>query len=155
MDNKCDKYIEMILSSDGDYPDPVMRHICDCHECRAVASEWRTVRLMAKKTKVKEENNSQSGLAIIERLRRSKAVLSSFKISYVAGALITFFIIAIFMFSDKRPGDNLNHGVDEALLSWTSPLDYKLFEINTELELNIETLSENIPESTINTGAQP
>lgn len=155
MDNKCDKYIETILSCDGDYPDQVMRHIRDCHECRAVASEWRTVRLMAKKTKVKEENNSPSGLAIIKRLRRSKAVLSSFKTTYVAGALVTVFIIAVFMFSDKRPEDNLIQGIDDALLSWTSPLDAKLFEINTELELNLEMLSENIPESVINTGAQP
>ena len=155
MDNKCDKYIEMILSSDGDYPDPVMRHIRDCHECRAMASEWRTVRLMAKKTKVREEDHSPAGLSIIKRLRHSKAVLSSFKTTYVAGALVTVFIIAIFMFSDKRPEDNLIHGIDDALLSWDSPLDTKLFEINTEIEFNIETLSENIPESAINTGAQP
>ncbi len=146
MKGNCDKYIELILSTDNNYSDEVKAHISRCNECRAMASEWRVVREMAEQIEVPDLLDAKVRRKIyLRRKRGSKSFLSWSRMGYIAAAASVMLIASVFMFSDKRHElvDAPTYG---ASLKWRSQIDSGIFELETELELNralIKFSSEN------------
>ncbi len=138
MKGNCDKYIELILSTDDNYSDEVKAHISRCNECRAMASEWKVVREMAEQIEVPDLLDSKVRRRISSRRKRgTKFVLSWSRISYIAAAACVILIASVFMFSDKRR-ETVQYGSN---LKWHSHIDSEIFELDTELELNRELIN--------------
>lgn len=136
MKGNCDKYIELILSTDKNYSDEVKAHISRCHECRAMASEWKVVREMAEQIEVPDLLDVKVRKRIsLHRKERTRPVFTWSRIGYVAAAACVMLFASVFLFSDKRlqPVEKPQYGTS---LKWHSQIDTGIFELETELELN-------------------
>lgn len=142
MNRDCGRFVETILSSDGGYTEEIRRHMAECPDCRALASEWGSVRQA-----LLLERELPHGLD--ERIRfaasRRDSVSSFRRIVYkavyvTAAAACVMLVGALFMFGDKRAGyvEPTGH---EPHYDWRWSGERRMAELDIELDLGMERLS--------------
>lgn len=142
MKEPCESFVAAIMADGTDLPPEIIAHLETCRNCRKLADDWNAIRGAVDRVDVPATLDRNIKDAAHEHYRRFRMVRRTvIKTVYMAAAAACVMLISgVFFFNDHRPLDRRLSPASPTS-TWYSGLDRRIFELDTEIELNREMLN--------------
>jgi hypothetical protein len=155
---KCHEIQQILLGSEGEYPEDVKKHLEECEECRILAEEWNVL----KTVRPPEKEIPRELDAIIRanadsfcqnRYIKRQAIKHWFTAASIAAAAMVLCWAGLSTLNTASTGDTdlpdngsstiaLTTSAQPVELSWSDVnMENECFELDTEIELNYSSIT--------------